>query len=112
MNLLSSTLMWQAVAAGDELYDGRFYYGVKTTKIFCRPSCSSNLPKRENVVYFNSSAEAEDAGYRPCKRCRPEVSGVYSPEQELLEAACQIINLEMETSSEFNMLSLLRFPMP
>ncbi len=96
MDMFSTALMWQAVAAGDELYDGRFYYGVKTTMIFCRPSCSSKLPKKENTVYFDSAAEAQAAGYRPCKRCRPEISGIYSPERELLDAACQIINLEFE----------------
>lgn len=96
MEAFSTGVMWQAVAAGDEHYDGRFYYGVKTTKIFCRPSCHSKLPKQENAVYFKSVEEATAAGYRPCKRCRPEVSGEYSPEREMVEAACRIIALEFD----------------
>jgi AraC family transcriptional regulator, regulatory protein of adaptative response / methylphosphotriester-DNA alkyltransferase methyltransferase len=96
MEFFSSGVMWQAVVAGDEHYDGRFYYGVTTTKIYCRPSCRSKLPKQENAVYFSSAAEAEKAGYRPCKRCRPEMNGVYAPEEELIEAACRIISLEFE----------------
>jgi AraC family transcriptional regulator of adaptative response/methylated-DNA-[protein]-cysteine methyltransferase len=60
---------WQAVKNNNADYDGSFIYAVKTTGIYCRPSCNSRLPKRENVDYFSTSSDAETAGYRPCKRC-------------------------------------------
>lgn len=58
--------------ARDARFDGRFYIGVKTTGIFCRPICPANLPKEENVEYFVDKAQALQAGYRPCLRCRPD----------------------------------------
>lgn len=62
---------YRAIAACDAACDGLFYYGVVTTGIYCRPSCPSRTPKRENLCFFASREEAEAAGFRPCKRCRP-----------------------------------------
>jgi AraC family transcriptional regulator of adaptative response / methylphosphotriester-DNA alkyltransferase methyltransferase len=64
---------WQAVLSHDEQYDGLFFVGVKSTKIFCRPSCKSKRPLRKNILFFSNSKQAEQAGYRPCKRCRPDL---------------------------------------
>lgn len=64
---------WQASCSCDSDYDGKFFYGVKTTGIFCRPSCKSKSPKRENVVFFDTARQAEAGGLRPCKRCRPDL---------------------------------------
>lgn len=61
-----------AICGNDASCDGRFLYGVASTKIFCRPSCVSRVPKRENVRIFESAAAAETAGFRPCKRCQPD----------------------------------------
>lgn len=58
--------------ARDRRFDGRFYVAVKTTGIFCRPICPANLPKEENVEYYLDKAQALQAGYRPCLRCRPD----------------------------------------
>ena len=58
--------------ARDARFDGQFYIAVKTTGIFCRPICPANLPKEENVEYFLDKAQALQAGYRPCLRCRPD----------------------------------------
>lgn len=58
-------------------YDGKFFFGVKTTGIFCRPSCPSPIAKEENVVYFETIFEALDQGFRPCYRCRPDVEVAY-----------------------------------
>ncbi len=55
----------------DKNFDNKLWYGVTTTKIFCRPSCVSRLPKRENVSIFQAAEQALEEGYRPCKRCRP-----------------------------------------
>src|SRR5437763_5117338 len=63
---------WQAVETKNREFDGAFYFAVRTTGVFCRPSCSSKPPKRENVSFFVSPAEAEKAGFRACLRCRPK----------------------------------------
>jgi AraC family transcriptional regulator of adaptative response / methylphosphotriester-DNA alkyltransferase methyltransferase len=63
---------WQAIEACDPAMDGAFFYAVRTTGIYCRPSCKSRTPKRENVQVFPSATEAASQGYRACKRCRPE----------------------------------------
>ena len=54
--------MWEALRDCDASFDGQFFYGVKTTGIYCRPSCKSKLPKKENVVFFRTGKEAERAG--------------------------------------------------
>ncbi|SFM34302.1 Ada metal-binding domain-containing protein [Pelosinus propionicus] len=74
---------WQAIYSRDATYDGVFWYGVKSTGIFCIPSCKSKPPLRENIEYFDSPKEALDAGYRVCKRCRPDIFS-YNPNRELL----------------------------
>src|SRR3954471_354971 len=72
---LSREEMWAAFVARDPRYDGRFVTGVRTTGIFCRPTCTCRKPRPERVEYFASRRAAERAGYRPCKRCRPELQG-------------------------------------
>ncbi|MGH7677939.1 MAG: bifunctional DNA-binding transcriptional regulator/O6-methylguanine-DNA methyltransferase Ada [Gemmatimonadaceae bacterium] len=62
---------WRAVQQRDATFDGQFVYAVSSTRIFCRPSCSSRRPTRSRVEFFSSPADAERAGYRACKRCRP-----------------------------------------
>lgn len=62
---------WRAVMQRDRNYDGRFVYAVSSTRIFCRPSCSSRRPNRDNVRFFTTADQAQKAGYRACKRCRP-----------------------------------------
>ena len=65
------TTAWRAVERRDRAFDGRFVYAVSSTRIFCRPSCPSRRPTASNVQFFQSAADAERAGYRACKRCRP-----------------------------------------
>lgn len=62
---------WNAIITNDNRLDGNFYYGVTSTKIFCKPSCSSKSPKKDNVVIFKTVSEAMKLGFRPCKRCHP-----------------------------------------
>lgn len=81
---------WQAVKSCDARYDGRFYYAVKSTGVFCRPSCTSKSPLRENVVYFDSPQQAQTQGYRPCKRCRPELTA-YEPMAEIANETKAVI---------------------
>ena len=62
---------WAAVERRDRGADGAFYYSVRTTGVYCRPSCAARAARRENVRFHASCEEAEAAGFRPCKRCRP-----------------------------------------
>ncbi len=71
---------WQAVKDNDKKFDNTFFYAVKSTRIFCKPSCRSKLPKRENVLYFETIESAQEAGYRSCKRCRSELLA-YEPKR-------------------------------
>lgn len=82
--------MLQAVMNCDKSFDGKFFYGVKTTGIFCRPSCKSRNPASDNVVFFETERQAMQAGFRPCKRCRPDLL-FYCPEKELAAAAAEVI---------------------
>ena len=79
---LDSDEMWRAVVSCDGAYDGRFFYAVKTVGVYCRPSCKSRTPLRRNTLVFESAAAAEEAGFRPCKRCRPDLPE-YAPSAEL-----------------------------
>ncbi len=74
--------MWQAVRENNANYDGLFFYAVKTTKIYCHPSCKSKLPKQEHICFFESSADAIKAGFRPCKRCRSDLID-YQPMRDI-----------------------------
>src|SRR5580698_6424655 len=65
---------WQQVLERDASADGQFFYAVKSTKIYCRPSCPSRRPTRKNVTFFPTAAAAEQAGFRACKRCEPDLA--------------------------------------
>lgn len=82
---------WTAVVTNDKGCDGKFFYGVKSTGIYCRPSCASRQPNPKNIVYFDSRQEAEQAGFRPCKRCRPDLAAC-DPAAELAAKAKAILD--------------------
>src|SRR5262245_24897734 len=63
---------WAAVVMRDRSHDGKFFYSVASTGVYCRPTCPSRLAHRVNVRFYDTRADAEAAGYRPCKRCRPD----------------------------------------
>ncbi len=63
---------WNAISQCDPSYDGQFFYAVKTTGVFCRPSCKSRVPNQDNVLIFMTIDAAMEAGFRACKRCRPD----------------------------------------
>jgi hypothetical protein len=65
---------YRALSTRDARFDGRFFIAVRTTRIYCRPICPARTPKRENVTFFTTASAAQEAGYRPCLRCRPESS--------------------------------------
>jgi AraC family transcriptional regulator of adaptative response/methylated-DNA-[protein]-cysteine methyltransferase len=82
---------WTVVKNRDSSVPAAFFYAVKTTGIYCRPGCSSRLPNQENVEFFSTPGAAEDGGYRPCKRCRPESSPIIDDQIHLIAAVCRRI---------------------
>ncbi|HEY4547948.1 MAG TPA: bifunctional DNA-binding transcriptional regulator/O6-methylguanine-DNA methyltransferase Ada [Pedomonas sp.] len=94
--MLTDDARWDAVMRRDAQADGRFFTCVKTTGIYCRPSCGAKKPKRENVFFVETRAEAEAAGFRACKRCRPEEAMRPDARGEMIARACRMI----ETAEE------------
>lgn len=88
---LNDEARWQALLQRDAAADGRFCYSVKTTGVYCRPSCASRLPRRENVRFHLSWKEAELAGFRACKRCRPNDASRFNSHADIIAKACQSI---------------------
>ena len=82
---------WAAVASRDAGADGSFYYGVRTTGVYCRPSCPSRRARPENVEFFDSVAQALAAGYRPCKRCTPGAASTAERQAARIAALCRLI---------------------
>jgi AraC family transcriptional regulator of adaptative response/methylated-DNA-[protein]-cysteine methyltransferase len=82
---------WDAVVRRDPNADDRFYYGVLSTGVYCRPSCASRPARRENVRFHRSCAEAEKAGFRPCKRCRPNEAPLAERRAAAVARACRLI---------------------
>ncbi len=82
---------WSAIKGRAVDADGQFFYAVRTTGIFCRPSCASRLPRQENVEFFDTTGAARKAGYRPCKRCQPESSTARDTGIEALVEACRLL---------------------
>ncbi|CDQ41600.1 AraC family transcriptional regulator [Virgibacillus kapii] len=103
---LSKDMMWEATVTCDSTFDGRFYYAVKTTGIFCRPSCKSKIPKYENVSFFLNAEEALKTGFRPCKRCRPDLQlKTYEPLKAIIDDTMQIINSHYDQKMLMNELA-------
>jgi AraC family transcriptional regulator, regulatory protein of adaptative response / methylated-DNA-[protein]-cysteine methyltransferase len=88
---------WAAVAARDASFDGQFYYSVETTGVYCRPSCAARLAKRSNVRFHDTPADAERAGFRPCKRCKPDEPSLDQQHAGKVAQACQLIESADET---------------
>jgi AraC family transcriptional regulator, regulatory protein of adaptative response / methylated-DNA-[protein]-cysteine methyltransferase len=82
---------WEAVVGRDRAADGAFYYSVRTTGVYCRPSCAARLARRENVAFHATCAEAERAGFRPCKRCRPNEGSLAERQAAAVASACRAI---------------------
>ncbi len=91
---------YRAVRARDRRFDGRFFVGVSSTKIYCRPICPVRQPKRRNMRFYSSAAAAEGAGYRPCLRCRPErAPGLCSVDAASRLAGAAIAGIEEHAAS-------------
>lgn len=81
---------WEAIQNNNTQFDGDFFYGVTTTKIFCRPSCPSRVPNKNHVLIFKTAQEALTLGFRPCKRCQP--TGQVVPNEEWVAQIKQFID--------------------
>lgn len=91
-NTLSPDQLWQAVVERDAEFDNVFFYSVLTTGVYCRPSCPSRRANRENVRYYATADEAEQAGFRPCLRCNPRDSSGLSEQARTVERLCRHID--------------------
>jgi len=100
--LSNASQKWSLVLARDANADGRFVYAVKSTGIFCRPSCPSRRPRRENVEFFDSTVEAQRAGYRACRRCTPLER---NQQLQKVEAACRYIDHNLDITLSLTAIS-------
>lgn len=82
---------WASVRARDPKADGQFFYSVQSTGVYCRPSCGARTPRPENVGFFLTQAGAEQAGFRPCKRCKPEQAPLSEQHAALVAKLCRLI---------------------
>jgi AraC family transcriptional regulator, regulatory protein of adaptative response / methylated-DNA-[protein]-cysteine methyltransferase len=87
---------WAAVVARDASFASQFYIAVKTTGVYCRPGCPARLPKRANVRFFDTRDDAERAGFRPCKRCKPDQPSLTELHAAKVAQACRLIEAAEE----------------
>src|SRR5580658_10723675 len=90
---------WRAVQSRDRRAEGQFFYAVVTTGVFCRVTCPSRLPRRENAAFFATAAEAGKAGYRPCRRCHPTGRSIEAAQNAAIAKACALIGEEIGRAS-------------
>ena len=98
MAAASAAARWKAVTARDAS-NNTFVYAVRSTRIYCRPSCPARLARRANVEFFDTPAQAESAGYRACKRCQFDVDVKDDPRSQLVQHACDTIAAAILSSS-------------
>ena len=95
---METNIYWQAVETNDARFDGAFVFGVKTTGIYCKPSCRSRKPKRENVEFFDGIERAEKSGFRSCLRCKPKLINMVDTRIQMVLRACELIKDDGECS--------------
>lgn len=83
---------WARVQARDASADGQFFYSVRTTGVYCRPSCGARPARPENIAFHASAAAAEAAGFRPCRRCKPDQPSLAQRQQQLVDRLCRRID--------------------
>ncbi len=102
--MLNDDVCWEAVLARDATLDGTFVYGVRSTGVYCRPTCASRRPRRETAVFFPGGDAAERAGFRACRRCRPS-SPAARPMASKILRACEFIREHADTRVTLTRLS-------
>lgn len=94
--LITQETLWQAVLNRDSSFEGKLFYGVRSTGIYCRPTCPSRRPNRNQVCFFVSPQEAETAGFRPCKRCQPQYETAPNLTKAKILAVCRYIEEQVD----------------
>ena len=102
---LNNPELWNAVVERDASRDGSFVFAVRSTGIYCRPSCPARRPRREQVSFFPLPEAAEEAGFRACKRCHPRQAGASNPQVEIVRRICHLIDEHEEASPTLESLS-------
>ncbi len=113
-NAIQHDARWQQVQARDVCADGLFYYAVSTTGVYCKPSCGARQPRPEHVAFYASCAEAELAGFRACKRCKPGQPDLAQIHAGLIAESCRLIesadeSVKLETLAKQAGLSIYHF---
>jgi len=93
---MTTTSQWRAVQTRDAGLDGAFVYAVRSTGVYCRPSCPSRRPRRSQVTFYGNSAAAELAGFRACLRCQPAGSSGPNPDVALVRRACAYLDTHLD----------------
>jgi AraC family transcriptional regulator of adaptative response/methylated-DNA-[protein]-cysteine methyltransferase len=96
----SEDAMWRAIQTRDRSADGQFVYGVRSTGVYCRPSCPSRKPSRDHVSFFLLPQAAEERGFRPCLRCRPRAARIRDPRLESVAQVCRKIESQVSADAE------------
>jgi len=104
-DVISNPEMWNAVLARDPARDGSFVFAVKSTGIYCRPSCPARRPRREQVSFYQLPEAAEREGFRACRRCHPRRARTNDPKIELVRRICHAIDEHDEEPQTLNTLS-------
>ncbi|KAJ5203842.1 uncharacterized protein N7498_004721 [Penicillium cinerascens] len=92
----SSHARWLALTHRDRSYHSSFLYGVKSTKIYCRPTCSARLARRANVVYYDTADQARRDGFRPCKRCQPDNAAFVGDGEEVVTRFIELLRVRRD----------------
>ncbi len=103
--VLTSRQFWKAVVARDHTYDGIFFYAVRSTRVYCRPSCPSRRPRPAQVIFFRTPEGAEREGFRPCRRCQPR-EDFRAADSRLIVKACRL--LEQNTGDPVRVANVAR----
>ncbi|HZE71390.1 MAG TPA: bifunctional DNA-binding transcriptional regulator/O6-methylguanine-DNA methyltransferase Ada [Pyrinomonadaceae bacterium] len=96
---------WQAALARDRSFDGQFVFAVRSTGIYCRPSCPSRRPRRDRVTFFGLPEAAQQAGFRACRRCNPKQTETTDPQIEMIQKACRFIESHHDEPASLDLLS-------
>ncbi|OKL61823.1 hypothetical protein UA08_02490 [Talaromyces atroroseus] len=93
---------WLALTHRDPSSHSSFLYGVKSTKIYCRPTCPARLARRANVVFYDTQEQARRDGFRPCKRCRPDNAGFVGVAEEIVSRVIALVRVERDSYDDNN----------
>lgn len=103
------TTRWTALQSRNPLAASSFIYAVTTTKIYCRPTCPSRLARKANIKFYDVAKQAEDAGFRACKRCRPELKEAEgNPQKVFVDRACELIRNEVDDEKKWSVKGLAK----